>query len=134
MDLYEDSDVYDSSYYIYAKMDNHGFCLRSNPQEAERKICLCKKTCLPGKYLDGNSCEPCSGVIEAAYTDDKLDRYDVPTYVPEKCVTKDELKTRYNYTTQAELAVVQAELDACESTLGDHNKLKTTYNELVCRL
>ena len=29
-------------------------------------------------------------------------------------------------------ATTAAELATCESTLGDHNKLKTRYNELVC--
>ena len=76
---------------------NKKHCIWMSGTPAERTICLCKKTCLPGEYLVGNECVSCTGMIEAAYTDEiKLDIYDVPTYVPEKCVTKDELKTRYN--------------------------------------
>ena len=51
--------------------------------------CLCKLKCHGNLVLVGNSCVPCIGMIEAAYTDEN-------GYVPEKCVTKDKLKTRYN--------------------------------------
>jgi hypothetical protein len=60
--------------------------------------CICKMKCNDNQYLkDGYCSEPCTGVIEAAYTDEnKLDSTGFPTYVSEKCVTKEKLKERYN--------------------------------------
>jgi len=119
---------------------------------------LCKFSCQGDSYVVGNSCVPCTGTIETRYID--VDIYGVSTYVPEKCVTENELNIRYAATAtaialQAELTAVegklarqaadltgaegitltlQADLDAAMETLDDHNKLKTRYNELVCRL
>ena len=67
--------------------------------------CICKKICHNTEYLNEfGICASCNGMIEAAYIDENIEVQDdtmITTlgggrYVPEKCVTKDELKERYN--------------------------------------
>jgi len=65
--------------------------------------CVCKKTCPVNTYLvtdpciicvgglgSSSTCQQCTGVVEAAYTNAQKE------YVPETCVTKEKLKERYN--------------------------------------
>ena len=47
------------------------------------EMCICDKTCQEGEYLVGNVCTSCTGVVVVGVSEDV-------------CVTKDELKAKYN--------------------------------------